>query len=623
MSNEYCASLIRLALAQEYDKRVKGNVYVLGGGPGYKMQFPADDRKALGLVQPILVLQVLLPTGQPFSFEVSVTDVSGTRRRLIFSKAFSEVKETPLHCQLPLTTCKEDEWANLALDLPSLVATHFNGARFKSSESVSIGASCKLRKIFTLRDHPRDPSLASTDPLPRNADFPPGVHPRPPLVLVETEQAPRAPALSFHSDKRPISEPPAYRSRHNASSHVAFGSTLSTRSPPEAQQQGRATSSRPAQRAEATRPQTEGGVDKRQRSPNRSPARLIRSGGVAPLDAPGPASPQTSETRSGNAGLPLGPASARRQRSAVRSNNELLAGAQASAWERVEGDDGDEVARDVRNSFEEGYALGSPRRGDEDPFADHDEMPLSSSSPRRAGEAMPPESVNGSSGGGGAGSESEKDDDEPRKESPRWPGEQTGADVDSLGPEGHDDDDDTEPIVQRRGGERYTAVEEEDELLARQLSGNSMRLVLGDDGEWEERGAPSEGVASSAEEEKGPKREEDKAEQSESEAGSEELPTPEPAKGESDEEGRLYTPPIIPASRVGESPVRRAHGERGRSSEQRMERRPPSSRSKRCSEEKGEGQADGEDSGLLDLMYDPILGLYFDPVSLRYYELRS
>ena len=114
---------------------MRGNVYIVGGLPGYKLQLPRDERKALALEQPVLALQVKLPSGQPFSFEVSFTDAGGTRRRLVFSKAFSEVKETPLHCQLPLSSIPENTWTNLALDLPSLVRSHFRGVSFKSCEA--------------------------------------------------------------------------------------------------------------------------------------------------------------------------------------------------------------------------------------------------------------------------------------------------------------------------------------------------------------------------------------------------------------------------------------------------------------------------------------------------------
>ena len=41
---------------------------------------------------------------------------------------------------------------NLILDMAALVASNFGGARFGRLEGLSIGASCRLRKICTLKD---------------------------------------------------------------------------------------------------------------------------------------------------------------------------------------------------------------------------------------------------------------------------------------------------------------------------------------------------------------------------------------------------------------------------------------------------------------------------------------
>ena len=185
-----------------YEKGVKGYVHHIGGPPGLKMQLPADERRgrerppafspafsrfprlfappgppvptpeiaprihpdlprsrsskpAVGLKQPYLVFQVLLPLGQHVSLEVVVADAEGTRRRLLLSTSFTDVKTSPLHCQVPLPTplVPTARWLNLVLDLPALVHALFN-AEFKSTEGVSVGATCRLRKIFTTRSPP-------------------------------------------------------------------------------------------------------------------------------------------------------------------------------------------------------------------------------------------------------------------------------------------------------------------------------------------------------------------------------------------------------------------------------------------------------------------------------------
>ena len=185
-----------------YEKGVKGYVHHIGGPPGLKMQLPADERRgrerppafspafsrfprlfappgppvptaeiaprihpdlprsrsskpAVGLKQPYLVFQVLLPLGQHVSLEVVVADAEGTRRRLLLSTSFTDVKTSPLHCQVPLPTplVPTARWLNLVLDLPALVHALFN-AEFRSTEGVGVGATCRLRKIFTMRSPP-------------------------------------------------------------------------------------------------------------------------------------------------------------------------------------------------------------------------------------------------------------------------------------------------------------------------------------------------------------------------------------------------------------------------------------------------------------------------------------
>lgn len=68
------------------------------------------------------MLQLYIPSDQPFSMELGIKDDTGAHRRLFLSVAFSEVKGTPLHYQLPLGFARRDEWINLVLDLEDLVS---------------------------------------------------------------------------------------------------------------------------------------------------------------------------------------------------------------------------------------------------------------------------------------------------------------------------------------------------------------------------------------------------------------------------------------------------------------------------------------------------------------------
>ena len=48
------------------------------------------------------------------------------------------------------------QWLNLCFDLPSLVAELFPGHTHKSLESLVVGGACQLRRIFTMRDRPKE-----------------------------------------------------------------------------------------------------------------------------------------------------------------------------------------------------------------------------------------------------------------------------------------------------------------------------------------------------------------------------------------------------------------------------------------------------------------------------------
>ena len=155
---------------------------------------------AVGLKQPYLVFQLMVPPGQHVSLEVGFSDQDGTRRRLQISSSFVDVKPSALHCQVPLPAAlaPPGRWTNLVLHVPALAAVLFaaQGVECRAVESVAVGASCRLRKIFTLRAPPReipepDPAASRArgasltllaEPIHRVCDFLPGVERRTTVV---------------------------------------------------------------------------------------------------------------------------------------------------------------------------------------------------------------------------------------------------------------------------------------------------------------------------------------------------------------------------------------------------------------------------------------------------------
>ncbi|KAM6414071.1 protein CFAP20DC [Rhynochetos jubatus] len=145
------------AVRKEYDKEVKGFVFVLEGSSQInKMQLPKETRQTLGLIQQFLTLQIFVPLGQDFSTELLITDLGNIKRRLYLSTVHKELSVTPLHAKVPLFTIKRKIWCNMCIDLVAFTSEIFRGAVFQSLDGISISANCKLRKIFTLKSKPQD-----------------------------------------------------------------------------------------------------------------------------------------------------------------------------------------------------------------------------------------------------------------------------------------------------------------------------------------------------------------------------------------------------------------------------------------------------------------------------------
>ncbi|KAM7040658.1 protein CFAP20DC isoform 2-T5 [Acridotheres tristis] len=142
---------------QEYDKELKGFVFVLEGNSLInKMKLPRETKQTLGLVQQFLTLQIFVPLGKDFSTELLITDFENIKRRLYLSTVHKELSVTPLHAKIPLFMIKRKIWCNMCIDLVTFTYEIFRGAFFRSLDGIIISANCKLRKIFTLKFKPQD-----------------------------------------------------------------------------------------------------------------------------------------------------------------------------------------------------------------------------------------------------------------------------------------------------------------------------------------------------------------------------------------------------------------------------------------------------------------------------------
>ncbi|XP_064375166.1 protein CFAP20DC isoform X2 [Dromaius novaehollandiae] len=167
------------AIWKEYDKEVKGFVFVLEGSSQInKMQLPKEARQTLGLIQQFLTLQIFVPLGQDFSTELLITDLGNIKRRLYLSTVHKELSVTPLHAKIPLLMIKRKIWCNMCIDLVAFTSEIFRGAVFQSLDGIIISANCKLRKIFTLKTKPQDTAEQDVCVVPCAPDKPTDVIPR-------------------------------------------------------------------------------------------------------------------------------------------------------------------------------------------------------------------------------------------------------------------------------------------------------------------------------------------------------------------------------------------------------------------------------------------------------------
>ncbi|KAL7694796.1 putative cilia-and flagella-associated protein 20/C3orf67 [Plasmopara halstedii] len=149
-------------VSKTFDKGIKGNVFLFDGNAETKMQLPKTTSCSLGLTQRFVLLQLFVPFTRSLSVEMCFADVQKVRRRFVIASAFRELVQTTLHVQLPLTTTDvpRDEWVNLVFDLQTLAALHFPTTKYRSLESISVSGTCRLKRIFTMKDAPT-PSIGS------------------------------------------------------------------------------------------------------------------------------------------------------------------------------------------------------------------------------------------------------------------------------------------------------------------------------------------------------------------------------------------------------------------------------------------------------------------------------
>lgn len=162
-----------------YEKSVKGYV-ILIDSHNTKLTIPSSDKQTLSLVQSFLVLQIFIMPSQPFTLELVITDISNSKRRLVFSSASKELIATPAHVRIPNTSFIRGTWANISIDMARIVNSCFASNTFRSLDCITISSFCKLRRVFTMKNPLVDTTgnevhVDNPEVVPKNVNFLGGV----------------------------------------------------------------------------------------------------------------------------------------------------------------------------------------------------------------------------------------------------------------------------------------------------------------------------------------------------------------------------------------------------------------------------------------------------------------
>ena len=142
-----------------FDPQIKCYEHILATGALSKMEIPGNrsysykfnPNKSLALFQSFIVFQIYLFSNKQFSIEISISDTTKVKRRLIFSSNNSDVIINQLHCRIPIINFPIGKWINFSVDILSFVSECFKDLTFRSVDYISLSMSGKIRYIFTMR----------------------------------------------------------------------------------------------------------------------------------------------------------------------------------------------------------------------------------------------------------------------------------------------------------------------------------------------------------------------------------------------------------------------------------------------------------------------------------------
>jgi hypothetical protein len=92
-----------------------------------------------------------VPIGFSWAVEFVMSDLNGTKRRVNITTTQGKQEVKYFSFRYPIDNLQKGVWLFLAIDIFSFM-TVFKGQTFRSVDQISISSSCRLRRIFTMKE---------------------------------------------------------------------------------------------------------------------------------------------------------------------------------------------------------------------------------------------------------------------------------------------------------------------------------------------------------------------------------------------------------------------------------------------------------------------------------------
>ena len=117
-----------------------------------KMQCPHNEKYSIYIYNNVLIFQFLLLNHKSFSIEIKATDNSDIKRNFIFLTSLKGNIINEYNCQISINNLIINTWINLYIDIGNLLTQCFKFQSLKCIDYIHICGNCKIRKIYAIKN---------------------------------------------------------------------------------------------------------------------------------------------------------------------------------------------------------------------------------------------------------------------------------------------------------------------------------------------------------------------------------------------------------------------------------------------------------------------------------------